>query len=231
MHLEDVAVLAGGEQVIVAGLDDVDQLALQRPCAVPVLAGGDHFNLKLRTILGDEALEQLVRVFQFLLKLVASGIGVLAEQGEGAFVPAGGVQLEVDVVFLQEAVEVRQLADHADFEKGEPTKDIWFYEHQVSGGQKAYSMTKPIRFEHLKGCIDWWGSAKRKGRKETPQAWKVTADEVKERGYNLDIKNPHDVPDDHGDPQELLKSLNAAEAETMHLRDQLKAILAEALAR
>jgi hypothetical protein len=44
-----------------------------------VLAGGDHFDLKLRTILGDEALEQLVRVFQFLLKLVASGIGVLAE--------------------------------------------------------------------------------------------------------------------------------------------------------
>jgi hypothetical protein len=69
-----------GEQVIVAGLDDVDQLALQRPCAVPVLAGGDHFDLKLRTILGDEALEQLVRVFQFLLKLVARGIGVLAEQ-------------------------------------------------------------------------------------------------------------------------------------------------------
>jgi hypothetical protein len=45
----------------------------------------------------DEALEQLVRVFQFLLKLVASGIGVLAEQGEGAFVLAGGVQLEVEL--------------------------------------------------------------------------------------------------------------------------------------
>jgi hypothetical protein len=68
---------AGGEQVIVAGLDDVDQLALQRPCAVPVLAGGDHFDLKLRTILGDEALEQLVRVFQFLLKLSRAASGVL----------------------------------------------------------------------------------------------------------------------------------------------------------
>jgi type I restriction enzyme M protein len=117
------------------------------------------------------------------------------------------------------------------FEKGEPTKEIWFYEHQVPEVQKAYSMTKPIRFEHLKGCIDWWGGAKRKGRKETPQAWKVTADEVKARGYNLDFKNPHTVADDHGDPEELLQSLNAAETETTHLRDQLKAILAEALAR
>jgi type I restriction enzyme M protein len=117
------------------------------------------------------------------------------------------------------------------FEKGEPTEDIWFYEHQVPAGQKAYSMTKPIRFEHLQGCIDWWGGAKRKGREETPQAWKVTADEVKARGYNLDIKNPHTIADDHGDPDELLESLNAAETETARLRDQLKAILAEALAR
>ena len=90
------------------------------------------------------------------------------------------------------------------FEKGEPTKEIWFYEHRVPEGQKAYSMTKPIRLEHLQGCIDWWGGAKRKGREETPQAWKVTADEVKARGYNLDIKNPHAVADDHGDPDELL---------------------------
>ena len=98
-------------------------------------------------------------------------------------------------------------------------------------GQKAYSMTKPIRFEHLQDCIDWWGGAKRKGREEGPQAWKVTAEEVKARGYNLDIKNPHTVADDHGDPEELLASLNVAEAETARLRDQLKAILAEALAR
>ena len=43
------------------------------------------------------------------------------------------------------------------FEKGEPTADIWFYEHLVPEGQKAYSMTRPIRLEHLQGCIDWWG--------------------------------------------------------------------------
>jgi type I restriction enzyme M protein len=117
------------------------------------------------------------------------------------------------------------------FEKGTPTNDIWFYEHQVPDGQKAYSMTKPIRLEHFKDCIEWWGGAKREGRTETPQSWKVTADEVKARGYNLDIKNPHTVADDHGDPDELLKSLTAAEAETASLRDQLKTILAEALAR
>jgi type I restriction enzyme M protein len=48
------------------------------------------------------------------------------------------------------------------FEKGEPTKDIWFYEHFVPEGQKAYSMMKPIRLEHLAPCVQWWGGADRK---------------------------------------------------------------------
>ena len=117
------------------------------------------------------------------------------------------------------------------FEKGEPTTDIWFYEQQVPAGQKAYSMTRPIKLEHFDGCVDWWGGTYRLGREENPQAWKVTADEVKARGYNLDFKNPHTVADDHGDPEVLLAALNAAEAETVALRDQLKAILAEALLR
>jgi type I restriction enzyme M protein len=117
------------------------------------------------------------------------------------------------------------------FEKGEPTKDIWFWEHRVPEGQKAYSMTKPIRFEHLQASIDWWGGPKRKGREEGPFAWKVTAEEVKARGYNIDIKNPHTVVDDQGEPEELLVKLTVAEADTTRLRDHLKAILAEALSR
>ncbi len=117
------------------------------------------------------------------------------------------------------------------FEKGAPTKETWFFEHRVPEGQKAYSMTKPIRFEHLQPCIDWWGGKERKGRLETPHAWRVTIEEVKARSYNLDIKNPHSVADDHGDPEALLEDLARAMAETAGLRDQLKAILAEALAR
>ncbi|MFC3205611.1 type I restriction-modification system subunit M [Aquamicrobium soli] len=117
------------------------------------------------------------------------------------------------------------------FEKGTPTQDIWFYEHRVPEGQKAYSMTRPIRLEHFQGCIDWWGGKERQGREETPQAWCVTAEEVKARAYNLDFKNPHTVEEDHGDPETLLTDLARADVETAGLREQLKAILAEALLR
>jgi type I restriction enzyme M protein len=117
------------------------------------------------------------------------------------------------------------------FEKGTPTTETWFYEHRVPDGQKAYSMTKPIRVEHLQGCVDWWGGAKRKARVETDVAWSVSIETVKERGYNLDVKNPHVVADNHGDPVELLAKLDAAEASAASLRDQLKSVLAEALLR
>jgi type I restriction enzyme M protein len=87
-------------------------------------------------------------------------------------------------------------------------------------------MTKPIRFEHLKPCIDWW--EKREGNEV---AWKVTIDEIKARNFNLDFKNPHTVEEDHGDPAELLAKLEESEAATATLRDRLKAILEGVLLR
>jgi len=112
------------------------------------------------------------------------------------------------------------------FEKGAPTQEIWFYEHRVPDGQKAYSMTRPIRLEHFKPCIEWWGK-----REENDVAWKVTLDEIKARNYNLDIKNPHVLDEEHGDPRELLAKLEQSEAETAKLRDKLRGILEEALLR
>ncbi|MHB8771403.1 MAG: type I restriction-modification system subunit M [Syntrophales bacterium] len=117
------------------------------------------------------------------------------------------------------------------FEKGTRTREVWFYEHRVPEGQKAYSMTRPIRFEHLQPCIDWWGGAAREGRHDTEVAWKVTIDEIKTRNYNLDFKNPHTVEENHGDPATLLAKLEESEQETAKLRDRLKAILEEALLR
>ena len=117
------------------------------------------------------------------------------------------------------------------FEKGEPTRDIWFWEHLVPEGQKHYSMTRPIRLEHLSDCVAWWGGADRASREEGERAWKVSAEEIKERGYNLDIKNPHTEVEYVGNPEKLLVELNRAEAEVIAVRDQLKNVLAEALLR
>jgi len=59
----------------------------------------------------------------------------------------------------------------------------------------------------------------------------VTAKEVEERGYSLDIKNPHTVAEDHGDPETLIRDLNKAEADIAAMKKKLKIILSEALDR
>ena len=76
--------------------------------------------------------------------------------------------------------------------------------------------------------MDWWGGPERTGRRKTERAWQVTAEEVKARGYNLDIKNPHTAEDAPGDPEELLTYLTTTESETATLRDQLKTVLGTA---
>lgn len=94
------------------------------------------------------------------------------------------------------------------FEKGEPTKDIWYWEHRVPEGQKAYSMTKPMKLMHLQDCVDWWGGKRRENRQECEKAWRVSIDEIRANGFNLSIKNPHVTEKEIGDTHALLQELS-----------------------
>ena len=123
------------------------------------------------------------------------------------------------------------------FEKGTPTQDVWYYEVPLPTGVKAFNKTKPMKLDDFSACFDWWGEgssitekAARLGRQETDQAWKVSIDEIIERDYNLDIKNPHVAEVINHDPEELLSSYADQQADIQNLRDQLKSILASALA-
>jgi type I restriction enzyme M protein len=74
------------------------------------------------------------------------------------------------------------------FEKGKPTKEIWYYEHTLPEGAKAYNKTKPIRIEEFDPLKQWWNN-----RAESEVAWKVPIATIVERGFDLDIKNPNKV--------------------------------------
>lgn len=74
------------------------------------------------------------------------------------------------------------------FDKGTPTKEIWYYEHTLPEGQKAYSKTKTIKVEEFETIKQWWNN-----RQESDVAWKVSIDTIVERNYDLDIKNPNKV--------------------------------------
>jgi type I restriction enzyme M protein len=117
------------------------------------------------------------------------------------------------------------------FTKGTPTKDIWFYEHTLPTGVKAYNKGKPLKVEEFEPLAAWWGSAEDgfSARQETTQAWKVSLDEIKARNYNLDCKNPHVAEQANHDPELLLAQYQTIQQEISALRDELKNILAQAL--
>ncbi|HIF9099220.1 TPA: N-6 DNA methylase [Photobacterium damselae] len=117
------------------------------------------------------------------------------------------------------------------FTKGKPTKNVWFYEHPYPEGVKNYSKTKPMKFEEFQQEIDWWGNEADgfASRIENEHAWKVSIEEIIERNFNLDIKNPHQEEVIAHDPQELLASYQQQQQEIAELRNQLKNILGDAL--
>ena len=75
------------------------------------------------------------------------------------------------------------------FQKGSPTKEIWFYEHRLPTGQKSYSKTKAIKFDEFAPLITWWNK-----REENEVAWRVNVDDLK-KGFDLDVNNPITAPD------------------------------------
>ncbi len=111
------------------------------------------------------------------------------------------------------------------FEKGRPTEEVWYYEHPYPEGYKSYSKTKPMRIAEFDPEKAWWDD-----RKETELAWRVGIDEIRKRGFNLDISNPNAPEDTHEDPDVLMARFERETGAAAALREELRQALAAALA-
>lgn len=110
------------------------------------------------------------------------------------------------------------------FEKGSPTKEIWYYEHPYPEGVKSYNKTKPINIKEFDREKAWWNK-----REESPYAWKVSVEEIAKRNYNLDIKNPHREEDTMESPEVILKKYRETEGKISSIQDKIVGVLNEAL--
>jgi type I restriction enzyme M protein len=102
------------------------------------------------------------------------------------------------------------------FEKGKQTKEVWYYQHKYHAGVKSYSKTNPLKLEELEPIKKWWNK-----RVENEVSWKVPIDTIIERGYDLDIKNPHQK-EENGEPLiEIIKEQKKAETDVIHKSQNL----------
>lgn len=104
------------------------------------------------------------------------------------------------------------------FEKGQPTREIWYWEHKLPEDMKAYSKTKLIQKSEFDNLRQWWTN-----RESSEQAWNVSIAEIAKNGYNLDIKNPHIAEAEHVyTSTELLGILHESFKKSDELLEQLK---------
>jgi type I restriction enzyme M protein len=105
------------------------------------------------------------------------------------------------------------------FDKGTPTEDVWYYEHRLPEGQKAYNKTRPIQAKEFDPIKTWWHN-----RAESDICWKVNIKTIAENGYNLDIKNPtkKEEAQEHNSA-ELMAMLHTSFGRSNDLLEQLKA--------
>ena len=165
------------------------------------------------------------------LKLLKNGgrAGIVLPDGSLA---GGGVKMRIREKFLKECnlhtiirLPNSVFAPYATvatnllfFTKGEPTKEVWYYEHRLPEGQKSYSKTKLIDIQEFDSIKKWWNK-----RKESDVAWKVSVKDIEKREWDLDIKNPtkkEEVADLL--PEELIKMLEDSFKLNKEILDSIK---------
>jgi type I restriction enzyme M protein len=110
------------------------------------------------------------------------------------------------------------------FTKGAPTTEVWYYEHPYPPGAKSYNKGKPIRIEEFEPEKAWWTN-----RVENEQAWRVSIDQIRASGFNLDLKNPNKPDEGPGDLDHLLPEYESLLAQIAETRSLLKQELHHAL--
>lgn len=108
------------------------------------------------------------------------------------------------------------------FTKGEPTKEVWFFEHPLPAGYKKYNKTKPMRIEEFQLEKEWWNN-----RVQNENAWKVPVEEIKANRYNLDIKNPNkNIDETIADIGTLLRKFKSCHSEITKIIMEIEEALA-----
>ena len=107
------------------------------------------------------------------------------------------------------------------FEKGKPTEEIWYFEHQLPDGYKSYGKIKRMKLSEFDHEKSWWNN--REAEEFKPYCWKVTIGEIKKRNYNLDINNPNSVDEtEHLSSKEMIDLLEKSMKDNVELLEKIK---------
>jgi len=110
------------------------------------------------------------------------------------------------------------------FEKGEPTKKIWYY--QLDPGRNM-GKTNPLNDKDMAEFIEMATEVRSTGKgKETEQSWTFSLSEIDENTYDLSPKNPN-TPEEPPlrSPDAILAEMQALDSDTNDILERLKELI------
>jgi type I restriction enzyme M protein len=104
------------------------------------------------------------------------------------------------------------------FQKGEPTKKIWFY--QLDAGRNM-GKTNSLNDKDLESFVDFQIT-----KPETEQSWNLKVAEINEDTFDLSVKNPN-TPEEAPlrSPEEILAEMEALDDETNTILKSIKELI------
>jgi type I restriction enzyme M protein len=111
------------------------------------------------------------------------------------------------------------------FEKGEPTKNIWYY--QLNPGRNM-GKTNPLNDSDLEEFVTLRTQSLSKGEAgpETEKSWNIKFADIDKETYDLSVKNPN-TPEETPlrAPKEILAEMEALDAETNNILQSIKELI------
>jgi type I restriction enzyme M protein len=104
------------------------------------------------------------------------------------------------------------------FEKGTPTKEVWYYKNPLPEGTKSYGKQKTIQLRDFDGVKTWWNN-----RTENEFAYKVGIEQINARNFDLDIKHPNEAVEETLEAPDIILTRMQENFETLSdLMNQLR---------
>ena len=107
------------------------------------------------------------------------------------------------------------------FQKGEPTKNIWYY--QLNPGRNM-GKTNPLNDKDMEDFVTL--SAVEGQKPETEQSWNVNVADIDETTFDLSVKNPN-TPEEAAlrSPEEILDEMVYLDKETKSILNSIKELI------
>ena len=104
------------------------------------------------------------------------------------------------------------------FNKGEATKDIWYY--QLDPGRNL-GKTNPLNIKHFKEFLDIYTE-----KKESENSWTIKHEDLDQENYDLAVQNPNKVEEvDNRTPQEIIAEIEQLDAKAAEALKAIKELL------